>query len=695
MSETQTKTVLPLQDDATCKQGLTYGVAVVAIVLILGIIGGIAYYLVNTETQTAEKELRMETGKVVLEKRIALNDWLNSYIGKAEGFAGNDLTVLFAEQVATMGDDAVVIINSGAEKNREQTERMGISYMQDGLNTMAVAMDCVSGRMLTAGGEVYLASAPNLPLLQEFQKTMVKHVVDSKRPAVSNAYSDPNLGLVIDFYLPVMSSTKKDAKPTSVVMFTKAVTAKLREIIANASAFRPAGHNLIIQRNGTSFQDLSVGRGEILRNIGGEIELDENGEINFAVREAMLPDRQQAFSQGGKLGLLDWWVVHEVSYKEAKALLGDKVRTIYTVAGLSALVIMLGLAVLWWYSVGTQRKNAMSKVQSLFSVIDEQKRLLDGINSTIADPISLTDPKGTYRYVNRAFALNVGREADKIVGLDTAAIFGFDTAKRLNASDQHVLMTGEGITASETIWLQSRKHYFQISKTPLRVEGVRTPQGIVSVFRDMTQVVEAEERTNRVVEQTIDTLVQAIEEADPFLGGHSRIMSGIAVLIGRALQFNESEISTIQSAANLSQIGKMYVPREILTKPGALTPEEKKVMEQHIEYTKSMVSRIEFGLPVLDAIYQMHERLDGKGYPQGLQGNDINIYARVLAVANSFTAMARPRSYRPALTVDEAVGSMENNQGAFDPHVVEVLRAVLATPAGERYVQMAAASKAL
>lgn len=123
-------------------------------------------------------------------------------------------------------------------------------------------------------------------------------------------------------------------------------------------------------------------------------------------------------------------------------------------------------------------------------------------------------------------------------------------------------MTGESTTVSDALYLRSQRYHFQISKAPLRDSQTRTPQGIVSVYRDITQLVETQERGRRVVQQTIDALVRTIEQADPFLGGHSRIMGGVASLVAKQLHLAEFDVSTIEAAANLSQIGKMFVPRK-------------------------------------------------------------------------------------------------------------------------------------
>ena len=345
--------------------------------------------------------------------------------------------------------------------------------------------------------------------------------------------------------------------------------------------------------------------------------------------------------------------------------------------------------------MGRDQREVANRFQEMNTVIGEQKRLLDGINSTITDPIALTDTQGIFRYVNLAFAKVVGRDVESTVGLDVSAIFGFDTAKRLNASDQRVLMANESIMVVETLWLQSKRYIFQISKSPLRSdEGQQSISGIVSVYRDITKTVEAEERGRRAVQQTIDALISAIEASDPFLGGHSRIMSKLSGMIAKAMQLPERDAQTIEVAANLSQIGKAFVPRELLLKPGQLTDEEKKIVESHVEHTKNVLSQIEFDLPVVDAIYQMNEHLDGSGYPQKLTAEQISTDAKVLAVANAFAAMARPRSYRDGMPVEKVLSILSQNSNTYDATVVQALRAVLQTPEGEKLIQLAATSKA-
>jgi HD-GYP domain-containing protein (c-di-GMP phosphodiesterase class II) len=150
------------------------------------------------------------------------------------------------------------------------------------------------------------------------------------------------------------------------------------------------------------------------------------------------------------------------------------------------------------------------------------------------------------------------------------------------------------------------------------------------------------------------------------------------------------DISEIETAANLSQIGKMFVPNEILTKPGKLTDEEMATMEEHVEHAYRILKDIDIAEGVLMAIYQMNERNDGTGYPKKLTREEIIQNARILSALNVFCAMIRPRAYRGAKEPQQALEILTAESAKFDPAVVEALGNVVRTPAGERLLNVKA-----
>lgn len=659
------------------------GIMVVAVSVVA--IFAVAFSKAQKAETAFEESSRAEMAELTASRLGEFNKWLGGLREQTARFAHSKIIVDFARDVDEMSGDL-----SATLSGEDSKDAADINLLQSYLSNFVAYSSFDFGSMLNSRGEMYISTDPAFRGLSLLQREMVAKVVSDGRAVYGPIRGAGERGMHMEFYIPVSSGSGDSDRVVAVLYLTQAIAPKLRELL-NLDGYANHGYSLLLlQRVDTALQQVDFAAGRV-RDVNN-ITPAEDGSIAFGERRGVVSGKQ-VYSQGAQLFGMDAWLLLELDYLEARATLDLRINDYYKLSGLGALVLVLLVSVVWRWFISLERSQTLARFQELFALIDEQKRLLNSINGTIAEPISLTDVKGNYLYVNQAFAEAFGRDADSILGLDTAAVCGFDTARRLNNSDQHVLMTGEKVTTSEIIWLKSKRHYFQISKAPMRASESQDITGIVSVYRDVTKLVEAEEHSHRMVQQTIDALVSTIEQVDPFLGGHSRTMGEIARLICKGLNLSDKETATIRTAATLSQIGKMFVPREVLTKPGALTPEEKKVMEQHVTHTLDALSKIEFDLPVLEAIAQMNERLDGKGYPYGLHGDDINIYGRVLAVANAFTAMVRPRSYRPAMDVKTVMETLEKQAGnSYDKHILEVLHGVLETPAGEQVVARAAKS---
>ncbi|MFC7219778.1 HD-GYP domain-containing protein [Streptomyces polyrhachis] len=173
---------------------------------------------------------------------------------------------------------------------------------------------------------------------------------------------------------------------------------------------------------------------------------------------------------------------------------------------------------------------------------------------------------------------------------------------------------------------------------------------------------------------TIRALVQAVDIKDRYTRGHSERVGRASVLIGRELGLAEERREVLRFAGILHDVGKLGVPTRILRKDGPLTDEERRVIQLHPEYGHEMVRGIGFLEDARSAILHHHERLDGRGYPYGLAGEDIPEFARVVAVADAFDAMTSTRSYRRARAVPAALAELEACAGRqFDPRMVGAL----------------------
>lgn len=181
----------------------------------------------------------------------------------------------------------------------------------------------------------------------------------------------------------------------------------------------------------------------------------------------------------------------------------------------------------------------------------------------------------------------------------------------------------------------------------------------------------------RLQEQTMDVMVRAIEIRDPYLAGHHQRVARLALQVGREMKLSVFERSTLFYAAHLSGIGKIFVAKEILTKPGKLTKAERTKLEKHVDHAGEVLKGVQFDLPVEPVIQQMHERLDGTGYPNKLKSPRINPLSRVLGVCDVFCALTAPRSYRDSMTAKEALIELDKEQNRYDARVVQALKKVV------------------
>lgn len=171
---------------------------------------------------------------------------------------------------------------------------------------------------------------------------------------------------------------------------------------------------------------------------------------------------------------------------------------------------------------------------------------------------------------------------------------------------------------------------------------------------------------------TIYTLAETIEKRDPYTGNHTKRVMEYSLAIGRTLGLPEDEMSRLQLGAVLHDIGKIGVRDSVLLKESSLTDEEFEQIKMHAVYGEEIISGIAQLRGAVPGVKQHHEKHNGRGYPVGLKGDEIDITARIIAVADSFDAMTSNRPYRKGLSLDEAFEELRKYSGSqFDPEIVD------------------------
>ncbi len=186
------------------------------------------------------------------------------------------------------------------------------------------------------------------------------------------------------------------------------------------------------------------------------------------------------------------------------------------------------------------------------------------------------------------------------------------------------------------------------------------------------ELVVANNDLHEALMNTVRVAMILSELRDPYTAGHERRVGELSMAISVGLGFDKQRQEGIRVAGYLHDVGKMIIPAEILSKPGKLTAIEYSLVKGHAQAGYEVLKGVSFPWPIAEVALQHHERMDGSGYPQGLNGDDILFEARILAVADVVEAMSSHRPYRAGLGIEKALVEIERGRDRlYDPAVVD------------------------
>lgn len=275
-----------------------------------------------------------------------------------------------------------------------------------------------------------------------------------------------------------------------------------------------------------------------------------------------------------------------------------------------------------------------------------------------------------------------------------------DDMNELNEFVSRVFKDGNGWTNEISCRAQNgRTLPSEMSASVVNIDGQRY---VIVMLRDISERKETEnvlrtlneeletmvgERTNELqasnaklqttLKDTIYAMSKIVELRDPYTAGHQQRVAELARVIATEMALPDETIEGIYMIGLIHDIGKIKVPAEILGKPGRLTELEFAMIKEHPQIGADIMWNVNFSWPVSQIILQHHERLDGSGYPKGLKGEQIELEARILSVADVIDAICSHRPYRAAYPVEVALDELRDNKGIlYDEKVVEAALAV-------------------
>ena len=209
------------------------------------------------------------------------------------------------------------------------------------------------------------------------------------------------------------------------------------------------------------------------------------------------------------------------------------------------------------------------------------------------------------------------------------------------------------------------------------IGAIETMTDISPLKRAEDELRENVERLKKVMSGVIRAIDVIVETRDPYTAGHQHQVARLATAIATEMGLPADTVEAIYVAASIHDLGKIYVPAEILSKPGHISDIERGIIRTHPQVGYDILKSIDFPWPIAEIVLQHHERMDGTGYPRGLKDGDIRIEARILGLADVVESMGSHRPYRPTLGTEKALDEIRKNRGTlYDPAVVDVCLAL-------------------
>ena len=313
------------------------------------------------------------------------------------------------------------------------------------------------------------------------------------------------------------------------------------------------------------------------------------------------------------------------------------------------------------------------------SFAGDKRQFFSAALETVGAVVLVVDPDGRIVYANKACEEETLTPVSEIEGKRIWDFFSADEIEATRKVVDRVLETSS-THRLETHW-HSRydtERLIDWSVNAVKQDGGDTDFLVFSGL-DVTDRRRAEdtirkdaEHLRQVFINTVQALMRAVETRDPYTAGHQQRVAELATAIAQEMGVSADRIEGIQLGSKIHDIGKIYVPAEILNRPGKITDNEFDIIKTHPVVGRDILKDLTFPWPINEMVFQHHERIDGTGYPEGLEGDEIALEAKIISVADVIEAISSHRPYRPALGIERGIDAIKDGRGTlFDEAVAD------------------------
>ncbi len=659
---------------------------ILALIAIIGVVA--VSYFVEQEREREETQWQLRMGIVADSRFTDIDRWLNRQLDELSGLAKNESLQIYTDQINELSSDPTQSDQVEALRDYLRNlltvtaDRTGFAVPKPASGDVPanVAESGFAGLMIVDAGGGVVAASPGAPPFTGDLQTFVSSQTQGQR-VISDMSLNARGNASMAFVVPIIAAQTEGAQASQIgiILGVKEVGEEIFPLLRQPGESSSSAKSTLVR-----FKD---GKVTYLSPEGGrkpmEVVLDaETPDLDtaFAARKpgTFATDKRNAAGDrvlvtGRGFRQLPWVLAYAIDYDEALGAAEARFRnlTIYLLLAV-ALVGVIIIAV-WRHGSSRRASQAAHQFQQMATKFESQKNLLQLVTDSQPTQIFILDDKDSYQFANSQASKAAGIPTAEMIGKPIANVLGPQAAKRYVTLSHEALELRHEVSNVARSEEGGKVKVVQSEHIPLK-DTTGAPRSVLTVERDITDVVTERERRARTLNQLVKTLVDVVDKRDPFAAQHSSRVAQVARAVAKEMGLTEVDVETADIAGNLLNLGKILIPQEVLSKTGQLTDAERDMIKNSIQTSADLLQGIEFDGPVVPTLRQAQAHWDGTGQPAGLAGDNIVVTARVIAVANAFIGMISNRAFRSALTVDDAIENLMKGTGkAFDRRVVAAL----------------------
>ena len=659
-----------------------------AVLLLCAVLGMVAVHrFVRAEGERELQQWQLRLGIVAASRAQAVREWRDRQFETLSGLAENlSLQIYLTEISAADGRPGSATAPSAQAEYLANllvvtADQSGFSEPTQGPDVQAnVKRVGVAGlALLNKAGEV-LVTTPGTPVLDGRLQDFVRATKHGAR-GVLDLYTGPTGQMTMAFLQPIFAIQGEDrpADQVGAILGVRLVGADLFGRLTQPGEALTTGQSYLVRKNGATLEYISPlpdGTAPLQRSMALDTHRLAAAELvdrigGFGIFSNYQGEEVLATSRG--IPGLPWTLIRSVDRAEALAASDRRQWILLVGLWLVIAVVTATIFAVWRHGSSVRVAAASEGLRQSNAQLQTVSDFLRVVTNSQPTAIAAIDRQGELIFANSKASEETGIAANEIVGKSLINVMGVDRAEALQRANGQVMEKGQPLTEWRTEYGASGRRVVKSDHIPLRSDG-EAVSGVLMILEDMTDLVDERERRARILRELVQTCVAVVDRRDPYSAHHSARVAEVARAIAKDMKMDEAAVETCDIAGALMNLGKVTVPRELLTKTDKLTEAELALVRDSIFTSADLIAGVEFDGPVADTIRQIQEHWDGSGQPNNLAEEEILPTARVVAVANAFVGMVSARAYRPGMSFDDAAKALMSGTGtAFDRRPVSAL----------------------